>query len=218
MMEYRVRRARIRPDLRGDWGSPAWQQAGVADIAHFRPESSDHRPRAQARLLYDDAGLYGIFRVEDRYVRSVQTAYQGPVCTDSCVEFFVRPKADAGYFNFEFNCGGTLLCSTITQPRVESAIRLLPPEEGVQVRIFHSMPPVVEPEIQDPTTWVIEYAIPLDIFSRYVGPLGTLAGQVWRANFYKCGDRTSHPHWAAWSPVDRLDFHMPECFGRLMFE
>ena len=79
------------------------------------------------------------------------------------------------------------------------------------------MPPVVEPEIQVPTIWVIEYAIPLDLFSRYAGPLGDLAGQAWRANFYKCGDRTSHPHWAAWSPVDRLDFHMPECFGVLVF-
>jgi hypothetical protein len=42
-------------------------------------------------------------------------------------------------------------------------------------------------------------------------------GNLWRANFYKCGDDTSHPHWAAWSPVDELNFHLPRCFGRLGF-
>ena len=41
--------------------------------------------------------------------------------------------------------------------------------------------------------------------------------QAWRGNLYKCGDRTSHPHWAAWSPVDELNFHLPRCFGTLRF-
>ena len=56
------------------------------------------------------------------------------------------------------------------------------------------------------------------MLARYSGPLGTLAGRAWRANFYKCGDQTSHPHWAAWSPVDELNFHLPRCFGTIAFE
>ena len=28
---------------------------------------------------------------------------------------------------------------------------------------------------------------------------------AWRANFYKCGDDTSHPHWAAWSPLKKVN-------------
>jgi hypothetical protein len=56
------------------------------------------------------------------------------------------------------------------------------------------------------------------VLERYVGPLAPLAGQVWRGNFYKCGDRTSHPHWAAWSPVDELNFHLPRCFGALRLD
>jgi hypothetical protein len=40
------------------------------------------------------------------------------------------------------------------------------------------------------------------------------------ANFYKCADQTSHPHWLTWASVDypQPKFHLPEFFGRLVFE
>ena len=47
-MEYTVRPATIGPDLTGAWHGPAWQQADTLEIAHFRPEGSEHRPRTQA--------------------------------------------------------------------------------------------------------------------------------------------------------------------------
>jgi hypothetical protein len=34
---------------------------------------------------------------------------------------------------------------------------------------------------------------------------------------YKCADQTSHPHWAAWSAVNTLNFHVPDCFGAVQF-
>jgi hypothetical protein len=45
-----------------------------------------------------------------------------------------------------------------------------------------------------------------------------VSGQVWHANFYKCGDHTSHKHWASWQPVKELNFHRPEDFGDIVFE
>ncbi|MCD6337129.1 MAG: hypothetical protein J7M01_02720, partial [Candidatus Marinimicrobia bacterium] len=36
-------------------------------------------------------------------------------------------------------------------------------------------------------------------------------------NLYKCGDKTSHPHWASWSPIDKLNFHQPKHFGEFVF-
>ena len=43
------------------------------------------------------------------------------------------------------------------------------------------------------------------------------SGQVWRGNFFKCAEDISHPHWAAWSPVDEFNFHLPRCFGTIQF-
>ena len=53
---------------------------------------------------------------------------------------------------------------------------------------------------------------------KYAGPLPGMQDQTWRANFYKCGDATSHPHWASWNPIgEKLSFHKPEYFGEIVF-
>jgi hypothetical protein len=66
-------------------------------------------------------------------------------------------------------------------------------------------------------TWTLEFFIPLELLEKYVGSVGNVRGSEWKANFYKCGDETSHPHWVSWQPVPKLNFHMPECFGTVMF-
>ncbi len=221
-LAYSVRHARVRPGPGDRWEDDAWRQAPALSVAHFRPESSDHRPRTRAKLLWDAYHIYGIFKVADRFIRSVHTAFQTPVCRDSCVEFFVQPRPDKGYFNFEFNCGGALLTSYITDPRRTAdgfaAWQALTPEEGRRIVVQSSLPRRVEPEITEARTWQLAFRIPLEVMASYTGPLHLAAGDVWRANFYKCGDETSHPHWAAWHPVDALNFHLPHCFGRLRFE
>jgi len=195
--------------------------AAVGRIEQVRSESSEHRPETTFRVLCDGANLYVRFDVKDRYVRSVQTAYQSPVCTDSCVEFFVQPKEGLGYFNFEFNAGGTLLLHYVEDPtRTEKGLKRSTPvdvEWGRRVTVHSSLPATVEPEIAEPLAWHLEYRIPLGLFERYVGKVDC-DNSVWRANFYKCGDKTSHPHWLSWSPVKALNFHLPECFGELAFE
>ena len=222
MTEYVVRAARPRPGLQDGWDDPVWAAAETLEIAHFRPEGSGHRPLTRARLLYDDAGLCGLFRVEDRYVRSRHTRFGDPVYQDSCVEVFLQPKPDRGYLNFEMNAGGALLASHITDHRRTpdgfAAFTKLTPEDGRRVEVRSSLPPVVEPEIDGPLEWQLAFFIPTALLERHVGPIGPLGGQVWRANLYKCGNQTSHPHWASWSPVDALNFHLPHCFGSLRFE
>ncbi len=228
-MTYLVRRAQdVRfavSHLNGaveEWNSPAWQQADVLDVAHFRPESSSHRPVTQVRLLHDDMAIYAMFRVQDRFVRSVQTEYCGPVCTDSCVEWFAQPRANSGYLNFEINCGGVLLSSYIEDAtRTADGFKRFThvmPAHAAQITIVHSMPAVVDPEVVDAVTWVVQYRVPLALFESYAGPLGALSGQEWQCNFYKCGDHTSHPHWASWSPVQELNFHRPQDFAPVRFE
>jgi hypothetical protein len=220
-MMYSVHRAQETPSLNGDWQSPVWHAASVLEVSHFRPESSDHRPVTKVKVLYDEEALHVIFRVADRYVRSVQTDYQAPVCTDSCVEWFAQPRPDKGYINFEVNAGGALLCSYIEDPTRTPVgfkqFELLPSALGQQVSIVHSLPAVIDPEITQPVDWVVQLRVPLTLFEHYIGKLGALQGQRWQANFYKCGDQTSHPHWAAWSPVQALNFHQPRDFAPILF-
>ena len=218
---YTVLPANSRPGLRDRWESEAWRHVPSLSIDNFRPESSNHRPRTRVKLLADKQGLYGLFRVEDRFIRCVHTGFQVPVYKDSCVEFFVQPRLDRGYFNFEFNCGGSLLASYITDATRTAdglaAFQPLAPEEGGRIEVQSSLPQVVEPEITEAMTWQLAFRIPLDLMASYTGPIRRDPGDIWWANFYKCGDVTSHPHWAAWCPVDALNFHLPHCFGQLRF-
>ena len=220
-MNYTVRFAATPPSLSAEWSDPIWTQAETLEIDHFRPEGSDHRPVTSARVLYDADGLYGIFRVQDRYVRCVRTGYHDPVWKDSCVEFFAQPRPDRGYFNFEFNCGAAFLCCHITNPeRTAEGFKefvKVPADLGRMIQARSSLSQRIDPEITEPVVWTLSFFIPFTLFEHYLGPLGAVAGQVWRGNFFKCAEDNSHPHWAAWSPVDEFNFHRPNCFGTIQF-
>jgi len=218
---YIVRSTPVAPPLDTDWQNPIWDRADTLEIKHFRPEGSDHHPSTSARLLHDARGIHGIFQVQDRYVRCVRANYLDEVWKDSCVEFFAQPKTDRGYLNFEFNCGGAFLCCYIVNPeRTPGGFKeftKVPTGIGKTIQVRSSLPPRIEPEIQEPTIWTLRFVIPFALFEHYVGPLGAIKGQAWRGNFYKCADEVSHPHWASWSPVDKFDFHRPKCFGTIRF-
>lgn len=191
-------------------------------MANFRPESTAHRPVTEARLGYHAGFLHGLFRVQDRFVRCVHNRFQDHTHHDSCVELFLQPKSGKGYFNFEFNCGGTLAVFYITDHTRTSdgfgAFEYLSALDVAALKIYPSLGQIVEPEISDPLTWTLGFSIPFTTLEQYLGELGEVRGQTWRANVYKCGDQTSHPHWAAWAPVSELNFHQPKDFGEFTFE
>lgn len=218
---YRLMRAFRRPSLDEAWDGPSWRGIAAAAVDRFRPESSAHKPRTRVRLVHDHEGIAGMFRVEDRFVRCIRTGFQEDVFRDSCVEFFVEPRPEGGYFNFEFNCGGAVLASWITDPtRTDQgfkAFRRLSLQDCRRIGVRSSLPPVVEPERTDPLVWTLSFFVPFAVMETYAGSVRTREGSVWRANFYKCADDSSHPHWASWSPVDTLNFHSPRCFGRILF-
>jgi hypothetical protein len=218
---YVVQWADALPDLATDWDDNAWARAETAELSHFRPEGSAHRPRVRVRLLHSVAGIRGIFEAQDRYVRSTRTNYMEEVWKDSCVEFFIQPRADAGYFNLEMNAGGAHLCCYIEDPeRAPDGFKKftrLPAEIGRRIQVKSSLPKTVDPEISEAVRWQLNFMVPFKVLEQYVGPLGEVRGQEWRGNFYKCADDGSHPHWGSWAPVDVFNFHTPRCFGTLQF-
>ena len=100
-MTYQVNRLKEPIAIDGNWDKPAWQEVEPIELTYYMGDKPKHLPKVQAKLMYDEHAIYVIFRVEDRYVRAVAKAHQGPVCRDSCVEFFWAPGMDVkkGYFN-----------------------------------------------------------------------------------------------------------------------
>jgi hypothetical protein len=220
---YRIRRASTRPEHQGAWAGAAWRDAERMAIASFHPRSSDHRPRTEAGLLYDEDELHALFRVEDRYVRSVHTAYDSDTYKDSCVELFLQPAGGAGYFALEVNAGGAFSLRFIEDP-TRTANRFakwttVATELAGRIRISHSMQDIVDPERTDPQEWWVEVSWPFSVMEAYAGPIGPVGGQRWRGNAFKCADQTSHPHWASWAPIgEALNFHQPSFFGWFEYE
>ncbi len=217
---YNVVRLNGELKIDADWNKPPWQAVQPITLEQSMGERPEHFPHTQAKLMYDDENLHVIFKVDDRYVRCIREGHQSAVCRDSCVEFFFTPGEDIGkgYFNIEVNCGGTILVHHQTTHEVDEI--WLPDTDLDRVEIAHSLPAFIPEEITEPTTWTLEYKVPLDILSQYAPLAKPAPGVVWRANFYKCADDTSHPHWLTWSLVDlpSPDFHWPEFFGTLVFE
>jgi len=221
-MEYIIKKASQTPDIKAEFSSASWNNANIAEIKNFRKESSEHRPDVKLKVLYTDKALYGLFNVKDQYVICTHNSFQASVCKDSCVEFFIKPGQEKGYFNFEFNCGGNFLCYYVTDPtRTPNGLgeyKILTEDDKKHVQIFHTMPEVVNPEITTPTEWRLGFAVDLELFSKYKNVPSVKSGTEWSANFYKCADKSSHPHWISWAPVSALNFHLPECFGNIKFE
>lgn len=209
------------PAPAGAWNGSVWGTVPSLAIDRFHARSTAHHPGVQAKLAHDGSSLAVIWKVDDHYVRSVVTGFNGPVCTDSCVEFFFKPTSGPGYFNLEINAGGHPHCAWIEDcsfvPGGFAKRRFVSAEDLSQVRIHHSLPAVIEPELVGERTWTIEAHIPLEVLRRYAGPDCQLAG-TWHANLYKCADKTSQPHWAAWADVgEQLNFHNPSRFAPIIF-
>jgi len=203
------------------WDAPAWADVPVVAVDQWSDGSSAHRPRTQAKVVYSDNALLVNFRVtEDRFTRVVHDQHQSLVCQDSCVEFFFQPDPERGYFNAELSMGGKMLIWHITEPNVSWTELAIPWIEQMQIHVTH---PGVRAESTDVITWGAAYRIPYAVLENYMGPLDAATpgpGVQWGANFYKCADGSSFPHWGAWSPIIEapFSFHRPECFGTLAFQ
>ncbi len=238
-MNYIVKHTSVPAALDGDFeNDPQWSEANVMEISNrmypkynifmklwramtgkAKQEALDpYAPETRLKLLYDEQFIYGLFEVKDQYVRATQSEYGQQACIDSCVEFFIRPQNNIRYYNFEFTAGGHILLYNITHLRRRQFVPVAE-SDCKEVKIYHSMPSIVDPEITEPVTWRLGFAIPIALFVKLGYNVDSnLSGQTWTANAYKCGDETSHPHWYTWNPLPKLDFHLPEHFGTLYFE
>jgi len=217
---YSAFRNRQPLEINAAWEKWPWTDVLPLMLDEFMGPRPAHFPRAEVKLAHDEAAVYVIFRVEDRYVCARKQSYQERVCEDSCVEFFFTPGEDIsqGYFNLEVSCGGIAFFHHQKERGVEDLE--VARADFRAVELAHTLSAPIHPEIAEPLAWVVEYRLPFDLLASYAPLTAPAPGVTWRANFYKCADACSHPHWLTWAPVDwpEPDFHRPEFFGELVFE
>lgn len=222
-LSYRIHKTCKQPGFGGKWDSPDRLHAETLTIAHAYGEHGKV-PQTKLKMLYDETQLYGVFMVQDQYVLSLETEYQSDVAQDACVAAYLQPRPEQGYLALEMNCCGVLRAHYIEEwDSADSGARphkvvVLPWKQGHQIRIYTTQFGVVSPEVTEPMTWYVEFVIPFSVFESYVGPLNIPSGNPWRANFFKCAGRCSHPHRVSWAPLlEGISFHQPDAFAPIYF-
>ncbi|OGY87072.1 MAG: hypothetical protein A2233_03925 [Candidatus Kerfeldbacteria bacterium RIFOXYA2_FULL_38_24] len=213
-MLYLINKTTTEKNFNSNRQADFWKNADIAKIKHYHPQSNNYRPLVLLKALYDKNYIYVFFNVKEKNPHCTRSKYQNEAYKDSCVEFFVKPKLNKGYFNFEMGCGGALLLTYIENPQRLSAggfkkYTKIPKKIGAKTKIQIKFLK---------TSWQLAVSIPLEIMEKYIGTIKISKRTVWRGNFYKCADESSRPHWGSWSPIGKeLNFHCPQFFGKLKF-
>lgn len=165
-------------------------------------------------VAHDGDNLYLYYEVKRDKIRAVNTRDFGSVWEDSCVEFFMQRQGDKEYRNFECNPLGSLL-AVKRESRQENVQQLKSDMPSIirQTSIFHYYD-----DGKELSDWILYLEIPKKTLG--FADDETLSGQDVRANFYKCGDNTTEPHFLSWNPIEtpKPDFHVPRFFGLLKFD
>jgi len=174
----------------------------------------DYKPDVNFAIAYTGYEILLKYYVKEQWFKAEMTETNKEVYEDSCVEFFVAPPDYGIYYNLEFNGIGTCLMGAGTERENRSRFD---PEIIKGIRRKSSAGRKIVKERTGDFSWTITLAIPLNVFLH--NQIKELKGKTFRANFYKCGDKLSVPHYLTWNPVqtENPDFHRPEYFGLLKF-
>ena len=174
----------------------------------------DYRPDVAISMAYSDREIFLKYYITENYFKAEKTETNQMVCEDSCVEFFVSPGEDGIYYNLEFNGIGTCLLGS---GKDRATSRRADPETVSKIRRLSTAGTQPVGEKIGKFEWTITIAIPFEVFFSH--KISNLQGKTFRANFYKCGDKLSVPHYVTWNPVgtENPDYHQPGYFGLLKF-
>src|SRR5665647_2531719 len=169
-------------------------------------------PRVHFAMAYGTDSIFLKYYVNEKFIRAAHGAANNAVYQDACVEFFIRFGDEKPYYNFEFNCIGTMLIG-YGETKTE---RVLLSDQLISQIKYQSVINNDRPDSDQ--YWELTVAIPFTLFG--YNDLFFITGKKCRANFYKCGDNLPTPHFITWSNISwpEPNFHLPEFFGTLHFQ
>lgn len=177
-------------------------------------EAYPYAPKAGFRLFHTSENLYLRFEVEERYTQALVEEDNGKVWTDSCVEFFLS-FGEEGYYNFETTCIGRMLLAFRKEKPSPTYASNAIMERVERIPTLGTTP---FPERVGDNRWQLTLKIPTTAL--FCHRIESWSGLRFRANFYKCGDDLSQPHFLSWKAIESEspNFHLPAFFGELLCE
>lgn len=220
---YYVKYTDQEPNLTS-WTDPGWNGAETGVVGTFFYSREWHTvftPETKFRMLYDDRGIYVIFRVHDRYF-TTRAVSQGPgINDDGAVELFLQVSPDKRYFNFEQNPAGEIWASYVRDIGSGDVSKFMPEEVGRMKLSSSIRNEKFEVSPSGPRSYNVGCFIPFSVLEKYSGvPIHPeeLNRLSWRFNVFKCSYIPENPHFGAWAPTGNQPlFHYPDGFGFMYF-
>ena len=188
---------------------PQWESLPKAEISNVQWVEVQG-VRAWGQLCYDEKFLYVRLEAEEEHILARYTGDNDPVCTDSCLEFFLTVREEGNrYFNVEINPNGACYFGfgRLRHERCRLLGKDLP--KLFNIRTFRTE-----------KGWGVEFALPVWYLEIYSPDFALYPGKKLRGNFYKCAEDSCTPHFITWNEVEtgKPDFHQPGYFGQLLFK
>ena len=155
-----------------------------------------------ARLVHSEGGVTVRLSSTEWPLRATETVCNGRICEDSCMEFFFTPnEVDKAYINIEINPFGL------------THIGFGEGRHGRQLIDIEGEGLVMETAVRPREGWAASIFVPYTFMDKFFS--GHAA--TFRANFYKCGEKSACDHYATWNPVEtpKPDYHQPSFFGKI---
>lgn len=173
-----------------------------------------YQPDLKFRIGHIGNEIWLKFYVKEKNILAQETKTNGDVYKDSTVEFFISLDGK-NYYNFEFSCIGTIHLAY--GPGRENRT-FVNPKIVEEIKIKSSLGNQPFKEKSGNFEWEMMIRIPIKCFA--FDQIKSFNGLKATANFMKCGDETSEPHFVTWNPIgiENPDYHRPEFFGKLEFE
>jgi hypothetical protein len=175
-----------------------------------------YQPEVTFRIGHHNNEIWIKYYIREAHVLAKRTRTNSATHRDSCLEFFLDPKADGNYYNFEVNAIGTVHLAY--GPGIGRRTFVDPQLIEEKIRVKSSLGQTPFDELEGEQKWEMTLVIPSEVLVHDPGI--QFAELQSRANFFKCGDDSAVPHYLSWNTVDteRPDFHTPQFFGTLLFE
>lgn len=191
-------------------GTPDWSTVPVLHMENHYNENPAN-VSASAQIAYDADQLWVHLMSDETDLRIQESGPIARTWEDSCLEFFFCPlPGDSRYFNIEMT------------PNCSLYLGVGPGDRNKRLRLLPKDPATVLSQHANITDkgWELFYTVPFSLIRGLFPEFRAESGMALRANCYKCGDLTDHPHWLSWNPVTctPLSFHTPEDFGSIVFE
>ncbi len=203
--------------LDGKLDEADWQKATATPSFVNTITGATADPKVSVKTLWDDTHLYVAFEVQDQLLKSTFDKNDDHLWEQDCVEIMVDPDGDGkNYFEIQVSPANKVFDTRYDARRVPKPFGHVDWNAGVKSGVE------LRGKLNDDEAdegYTAEIAIPWTAFAagepKHEAPK---AGDTWRLNFFVMDTLENGQRAVGWSPPRVGDFHMPQRFGKLVFD